>query len=58
MHEFPLLRNGEVFGNKMDPAADRVIIGSIDNGDAPKVWSICGLITHEGAEGNKFVNCS
>ncbi|KAB8228890.1 Ribonuclease/ribotoxin [Aspergillus alliaceus] len=58
MHEFPILRNGKVFSKGMDPAADRIIVGSMDNGDGPKIWSICGLITHEGADKNKFVNCS
>lgn len=58
MHEFPILRNGEVFDKGMDPSIDRIIVGSIDNVDAPKVWWVCGLITHDGADGNKFVNCS
>lgn len=58
MREFPILRDGQVFGNGLDPAADRIIIGSMDNNGGPRVWSTCGLITHEGAEGNKFVNCS
>lgn len=57
IYEWPILRSGEIFASQMEALTDRVMIGTIDNGDYPTVWSICDLITHEGAEGNDFVNC-
>lgn len=57
MYEFPILRNGEVFSKGMDPSTDRIIVGSIDNGDAPKVWSKNGKVVCNGDTFSSKAEC-
>jgi len=47
--EFPILNSHKVYSGGR-PGADRVIFN--DNGD------LAGLITHQGASGNDFLQCS
>ncbi|CUA74166.1 hypothetical protein RSOLAG22IIIB_10998 [Rhizoctonia solani] len=54
-YEFPLMSNGRVY-NGGDPKADRVVIGSWVSGTANA--KLCGGVTHRGATGNGFKQCS
>lgn len=48
-YEFPILSSHEVYSGG-SPGADRVIFN--DNGN------LAGLVTHQGASGNDFLQCS
>ncbi|CEL54703.1 Guanyl-specific ribonuclease F1 OS=Gibberella fujikuroi PE=1 SV=4 [Rhizoctonia solani AG-1 IB] len=50
-YEFPIFQNKVYTGES--PGPDRVVIGSVRGADA----AYCGLITHTGAGGNKFLQC-
>ncbi|PTB37259.1 hypothetical protein M441DRAFT_175802 [Trichoderma asperellum CBS 433.97] len=47
--EFPIIKTGAIY-NGGSPGPDRVVINS--------ACTVAGLITHNGASGNKFVACS
>ncbi|KAJ1305397.1 hypothetical protein OPQ81_000412 [Rhizoctonia solani] len=50
-YEFPIFRNKIYTGG--DPSVDRVIIGHVSGSSA----YACGVLTHQGASGNNFLQC-
>ncbi|CCO33766.1 putative RING finger protein C6B12,07c [Rhizoctonia solani AG-1 IB] len=50
-YEFPIFRNKIYTGG--DPSVDRVIIGHVSGSSAYS----CGVLTHQGASGNNFLQC-
>ena len=49
-YEFPILSSGKVFDGNESPGADRVIINSN--------CALTALLTHTGASGNNFKECT
>ncbi|CAE6513373.1 unnamed protein product [Rhizoctonia solani] len=50
-YEFPIFKNKIYTGG--DPSVDRVIIGHVSGSSAYS----CGVLTHQGASGNNFLQC-
>ncbi|KAF8603097.1 Ribonuclease/ribotoxin [Ceratobasidium sp. AG-I] len=51
-YEFPVFKNSIYTGG--DPSVDRVIIGHVSGSSAYS----CGVLTHQGASGNNFLQCT
>ncbi|QRV93323.1 ribonuclease [Ceratobasidium sp. AG-Ba] len=51
-YEFPIFKNKIYTGG--DPSVDRVIIGHVSGSSA----YACGVLTHQGASGNNFLQCA
>ncbi|KAI0884658.1 Ribonuclease/ribotoxin [Annulohypoxylon maeteangense] len=60
-YEFPILQNHKTFtGNPDTPGADRVVINvsAKDKKTGYVTITFCGLMTHTGAQGGAFKECS
>jgi hypothetical protein len=56
--EFPIRADGTTFVDGTDPKTDRIVYKTQPgDGLVPSGFKFCGVITHLGAQNNRFLDC-